>query len=681
MTEQSNHLINEKSPYLLQHAHNPVMWYPWGDKAFKVAKEQDKLIFLSIGYSTCHWCHVMERESFEDAEVADAMNRVFVSIKVDREERPDLDNFYMNVCQMLTGSGGWPLNLVLTPERKPIFAFTYLPKRSRRNLMGIIEVCSSVEKLWSERKSELLEQGSKIVDGVTRSGENPYTGGITADLIKRGYESLVGSFDEKNGGFGYAPKFPSPHYLLFLLRYNYRHDSSEHIRMVTKTLDGILDGGIHDQVGFGFHRYSTDSEWKLPHFEKMLYDQAMLMAAFGDAYAVTRKKEYLSATQRTLAFLRNEMQDTSGGFYTALDADSEGEEGRFYTWSYQELSSLLGEDTNMFSYAFGCSQEGNFHDESTGRLTGRNILYRETSNQEVAAEFNTSEKEAVSRLDKCINTLKAARDIRIRPHRDDKVLSDLNGLLLWSLAKVYRNTMDDQFLDASKGIAAFLTDRMIDGDGKMKHRYKDGSTGIPGLLDDYAFCIAGFLELYQVSSDETYLKTALSLQKYLDKHFKSEDGGYYNTELKDVPARLQNFHDGAIPSGNSFASESLVKLGLIFGNSEYLDAPYDIAAAAGRNLQSNPFYFLHLLSALDLAIGPSYDVVIPASLKDKRSVIFANYNPNTVVSFQGNARPDVAGAFAKNKDGILICSLKECYPPVKDIEEALEIIGKKKRSG
>ncbi len=678
MVSDVNFLINEKSPYLQQHARNPVNWYPWGDAAFEKAKDENKPVFLSIGYSTCHWCHVMERESFEDQDVADVMNRIFVSIKVDREERPDLDAFYMNVCQMLSGRGGWPLNVILTPDRKPIFAFTYLPKDSHRHMMGIMEMAESVESLWKEKNADLLEQGDDIVLKIRSSVFSDGDDAVNLELLKKAYSALASNFDTEHGGFSFSPKFPTPHNMLFLLRYYHRFGEKRALEMVEKTFDNVLNGGIVDQIGGGFHRYSTDSEWKLPHFEKMLYDQAMILSALAEAYTVTHKERYLSVMRKTLGFLKREMHDEAGGFHTALDADSEGQEGRYYTWTIQEISSLLGnERAEIFAYAYGCYTDGNFHEEGTGRLTGRSILYVASSLADISQHFQMTEKEVEKTLEDSRKILAEHRSSRVPPGRDDKVLSDVNGLLMWALSKCYQATGDHDFLEDAESIAAFLTDKMIQTDGRILHRYRLGEAEIDGMLDDYAFSIAGFLKLYETSGKEEYLGLAISLQETLDQKFLDSSGGYFNTTMEDVPVRMREYYDTATPSGNSFEMENLLKLGMIRGSDELIDRAYNVANSASVTLKKSPFLHLFMIGAMDLAIGPSFDVVMAVDDLDKQLKEFnSEYNPRVVIGFHGDSRSDVADMMKVQGKGIFVCSMTECYLPVESASEALDLIRK-----
>ena len=679
MSTTSNFLINEKSPYLQQHAHNPVNWYPWGDEAFEKARKEDKPVFLSIGYSTCHWCHVMERESFEDAEVANAMNKAFVSIKVDREERPDLDNLYMSVCQMMTGSGGWPLNLILTPDRRAVFAFTYLPKHSRRNMMGIVELCSSIDELWHTRKDELIDQGKKILDALSAARNQKVDDPISPDLLKSAYSDLESSFDSQFGGFGSSPKFPSAHYLLFLLRYYHRYKQKKALEMVEKTIQWILFGGITDQIGHGFHRYSTDHAWKLPHFEKMLYDQSMILSALAELFSVTGRDEYQDAMVETLHFLKEEMKLSEGAFMTAIDADSEGQEGKYYTWTMTEIKNLLGDhDGDIFSYVYGVEPDGNFHEESTGRLTSENILFVANSLEEASETFGIPLSDIQTIIRNSRRKLKSARSLRTPPHKDSKILSDMNGMLLWSLSKCYLSTGNEAFLAEANDIAAFLLEKMILSEGKIMHRYISGAAEISGFLDDYAFTIAGLLKLYEATGKDKLFKTALKMQEYLDRNFQSEEGGYFTTEMDDAPLKTKEFHDGAIPSGNSFEMQNLLTFSIILGNDKMYEASVKIAEAAGKSLQDNPSFYLYMLTAVNFAIGPSFDMVLHETRPSKEELrkISHAYEPRVILSYKRNARQDLEAVSRENANSVLVCSMKECFLPQKGVSEALSLIQK-----
>ncbi len=431
-----NKLANEKSPYLLQHADNPVNWYPWGEEAFEKAKAGDKPIFLSIGYSTCHCCHVMEKESFEDAEVAKLMNEAFINIKVDREERPDIDDVYMTVCLMLTGSGGWPLTIILTPDKKPFFAGTYFPKESRFGRIGMLELIPQVQEIWRTRRADVERSASQITELLSRDESPPFAFELGSETIQLAYDQLQGSFDKLHKGFGNAPKFPSPHTLIFLLRYWKRTGEEKAKSMAIETLDAMRLGGIYDHLLGGFHRYSTDSSWRLPHFEKMLYDQAMHILAYTEAFEATKEQKFAEIATETADYVLREMTSPEGGFYSAEDADSEGEEGKFYLWRFNEVKETLGEeDGALFASIFNLEPDGNYLEEATQRRTGSNVLFMKKPLADLALELGLKEQELKIQISEMKKKLFAIRNKRIRPFKDDKILTDWNGLMIAGLAR------------------------------------------------------------------------------------------------------------------------------------------------------------------------------------------------------------------------------------------------------
>jgi uncharacterized protein YyaL (SSP411 family) len=495
----ANRLVQEKSPYLLQHAFNPVDWYPWGDEAFEKAKQQDKPIFLSIGYSTCHWCHVMERESFEDEHVARALNRVFVCIKVDREERPDIDSIYMAACQAMTGSGGWPLSILMTPEKRPFFAATYIPKTSHFDRMGLLELTERVEMLWQKSREEVNQAADKILAELQAANTITPGEGMSEDMLDLAYTQLAARYDSDYGGFGQAPKFPTPHNLTFLLRYWQRTGKREALEIVEKTLTQMSRGGICDHLGFGFHRYSTDRQWLLPHFEKMLYDQALLAIAFLEAYQATGRSSFANTAREIFTYVLRDMTGQEGGFYSAEDADSEGEEGKFYVWSSAELQAILGEeDAALFSKVYNIRPEGNFFDEATHRLTGKNIPHLTMTPPALAGVADAEHREMSDRLTEIRKKLYQTRSHRVPPHKDDKVLTDWNGLMIAALAIGGRVLNDASFTKAARKAAEFVLAR-LKKDGRLLKRYRQGTAALPAHLDDYAFMVWGLLELYETT--------------------------------------------------------------------------------------------------------------------------------------------------------------------------------------
>jgi uncharacterized protein YyaL (SSP411 family) len=623
-----NKLISEKSPYLLQHAHNPVDWYPWGSEAFNRAHKEDKPIFLSIGYSTCHWCHVMEKESFEDPEVARLMNESFVCIKVDREERPDIDNTYMTVCQIMSGSGGWPMTIIMTPDKKPFFATTYIPKETRFGRTGMKELVPGIKALWEGRRDELLTSAEQIAGALDQiwseslgtPGLPDSPGGELGEgQLRMAYEHLYRSFDAQNGGFGAAPKFPTPHNLMFLLRYWRRSGEEQALAMVEKTLEAMRLGGIYDHVGFGFHRYSTDSRWFLPHFEKMLYDQALLAMAYIEAYQATNGKEAYGQTAREiLAYVLRDMMNQEGGFYSAEDADSEGEEGAFYLWNLGEVEKILSrEEAALIATVFTMKKNGNFADEATGKETGKNILLLKKPLSAIASDLAIPPAELGRRLEAARTKLFEARKKRVHPHKDDKILTDWNGLLIAALAKAAQVFDEPLYEDAARRSADFILANMVDAKGRLYHRYRDGEAAIAAFLDDYAFLTWGLIELYEATFEPRYLQRALDLNDMMLKHFwDGERGGFYFAadDADKGLVRKKEIYDGAVPSGNSVAMLNLLRLARLTAHPGYEEKAAALSRAFYNAVAQSPVAYTQLMIAVDFARGPSYEVVIVGAL-------------------------------------------------------------------
>ena len=544
-----NRLKQEKSPYLLQHGENPVDWYPWCSEAFEKARKEEKPVFLSIGYSTCHWCHVMAHESFEDAEVAALLNRDYVSIKVDREERPDVDAVYMSVCQAMTGSGGWPLTILMTPDQKPFFAGTYLPKRGAYGRYGLIELLKRVSELWKTERSDLLAMGNQITAAIQRpsghSAREP-----SKELVENAYRQLQSSFDHQWGGFGQAPKFPTPHNLLFLMRY----DTPEAMDMVKVTLDAMERGGIHDQIGGGFSRYSTDERWLVPHFEKMLYDNALLLWAYVTAYQHTRQERYADVAHRTARYILRELRSEEGGCYCGQDADSEGVEGKYYVFTPEEVRSVLGEqDGKAFCRAYGITAEGNFEGASIPNRIGQ-------------------EKAAWDRDDARLAKLYAYRLERTKLHKDDMILLSWNAWTMLALAKAGQVLGEQAYLDAAVGIHRFVETKMTDTYDRLYLRYRDGDAAHAAQLEDYAVYALALLELYRVTFEVPYLEKAVRRARQMVEHFEDKQhGGYFMTahDGEALLTRPKETYDGAIPSGNSVAALVLQKLEALTGDVQW----------------------------------------------------------------------------------------------------------------
>jgi uncharacterized protein YyaL (SSP411 family) len=615
-----NRLADEQSPYLRQHKDNPVDWYPWGEAAFEKARREDKPIFLSIGYSTCHWCHVMEEESFEDEEVAALMNETFVSIKVDREERPDVDTIYMNVCQMMRGQGGWPLTVLLTPDRKPFYAATYLPKEGRFQRMGMLDLIPRIQTLWESDRDRLLEDADEVTDLLRRSvDEGGGTEAPDEDLLGETYRQLSRQYDDTHGGFGSAPKFPSPHTFLFLLRHWHRTGEERALSMVTETLDEMRRGGIYDQVGYGFHRYSTDQRWVLPHFEKMLYDQALHVLAYTEAAQATGRDRYERTAREVLTYVLRDLRAPEGAFYSAEDADSltadgEREEGAFYVWTTDELRAALDEETaELVIELFNVRPEGNYQEEATGERTGANVLYRDASLREVAERRGESPEALRETVETARQTLLERRAERPRPGLDDKILTDWNGLMVAALATAARVFDEPRYETAAVEAAEFLVTTMRREDGSLLHRYRNEEAAITAPLDDYAFLTWGLLELYQTTFEPRWLETALALlDRSIDAFWDEEAGGFFLTAegTEDLIVRPKELSDGALPSGNSVQLVNLLRAARMTGRTALEDRADALSRWAGRQVRSRPTGFTAFLMGTQFALGPAREVVI-----------------------------------------------------------------------
>jgi uncharacterized protein YyaL (SSP411 family) len=616
-----NRLIHEKSPYLRQHAYNPVEWYPWGEEAFTRARKENKPLFLSIGYSTCHWCHVMAHESFEDPDVARLMNTFFVNIKVDREERLDIDKIYMTVSQIMTGSGGWPLTIIMTPDKKPFFAGTYIPRENRFGRPGMMELLPIVNEIWKTRKDEVIENADQIVAELKSRSEDIEKGTPEKGILASAYEQLAGLFDDENGGFGGAPKFPSPQNLIFLLRYWKRSGNAHALYMVEKTLQAMRRGGIYDHVGFGFHRYSVDERWFLPHFEKMLYDQAMLSFVYAEAYQATGKKAYEKTAREIFSYVTDHMTAPAGGFYSAEDADSEGEEGKFYLWTRKEVEVVLDKkEAAIIIDRFGLEGVGNFQEEGRAEKSGRNILSLREDASRSARHYGLSETDLLDLIERARKKLYALREGRVHPLRDEKILADWNGLMIAALARGGQVFDDTGYSEAAEKCAEFILGRMMRRDGRLLHRFKDDESSIVANLDDYAFLIWGLIELYGATFKVKYLRTALALNDDLIRYFwDEEEGGFYFTPMdgEDLIVRQKEIYGGAIPSGNSIAMWNMIRLGHLSSRPELLERAEKTGSAFFTTVRQSPAAYAELMVAFDLAFGPSYEVVV-AGIPDAR---------------------------------------------------------------
>ncbi len=607
--KQANKLIQEKSPYLLQHAYNPVNWYPWGDEAFQKAKAEDKPIFLSIGYSTCHWCHVMEHESFEDAEVAQLMNKNFVAIKVDREERPDIDSIYMSVCQALTGHGGWPMTIIMTPDKKPFFAGTYFPKDSRMGLPGLMAVLEKCYKAWQENRQEVLDTSSTIVSAILNEEKADVRKGDlnNLEIIKSAFELYKGSFDSMHGGFGHAPKFPSPHIYFFLLRYWKMSNNEAALKMVEKTLESMRRGGIFDHIGYGFCRYSTDRSWLVPHFEKMLYDNALLAMAYLETYQATGNGSYAKTAEEIFSYILRDMTSSEGGFYSAEDADSDDgtgrkEEGRFYTWTPDEIRQVLGNgnDAERFMVLFDITQRGNFDSRCIpntikGSIPGDDL------------EF----------VENCRQKLFTYRERRIHPFKDDKILTSWNGLMIAAFSMGGRILGNQQYTDAAEKALTFIKARLIDEKGRLLAVYRNGVSPIKAYADDYNFLIWGLLELYETTYKPEYLQEAVRLNnEMLDLFWDHENGGIYlyGNDSEQLITRPKEGYDGATPSANSAASNNFIRLARLTGAHDLEEKTMQIINSFSSAIISYPAGFSHMLNAVMMLEANGDEVIVSGDM-------------------------------------------------------------------
>jgi uncharacterized protein YyaL (SSP411 family) len=675
-----NRLINEKSPYLLQHAYNPVDWYPWCDEAFERAKIEDKPIFLSIGYSTCHWCHVMEKESFEDEEVAKILNENFIPIKVDREERPDIDTVYMAICQAMTGHGGWPLTIIMTPDKKPFFAGTYIPKHSRYGRIGLIELLQKVVEIWKENKDKVISLAEQITSEIKEALEKVEKGNIIDETIfTLAYKELEENFDPEYGGFGEAPKFPTPHNLMFLLRYWKRTGNAKAIDMIEQTLKGMWLGGIYDQIGFGFHRYSTDRKWLVPHFEKMLYDQALISLACIETYQATGKEKYAVLCSEVFSYVIDNLTNTDGGFFSAEDADSEGEEGKFYLWEYSELEKILNQsELNFVIENFNIRKDGNYIDELKRSRTGKNIFH-------LSSELEGEKRKIWESIR--LKLLKH-RNNRIRPLKDDKILADWNGLTISSLAKGYLTFGVEDYIQIAEKSANFILKNMLTNDGKLLHRFRDGEAKINGHLDDYAFLAWGLIELYEATFKTNYLKKAIELtNKMIELFWDENNGGFFLSENEDVLFKQKEIYDGATPSGNSVALLVLIKLSKITGRSDLNELTFKLVETFSGTVSKHPSAYTFFLSAFDFLIGPSFEIIIVGKSSDDISkiqkLLNSKFIPNKILLYKPTDREDEINLIApflthyKEIDGkttIYICKNYECKQPVTSVEEMMRLI-------
>jgi hypothetical protein len=675
-----NHLISEKSPYLLQHADNPVDWYPWGQKAFQKAQKEDKPIFLSIGYATCHWCHVMAHESFEDEEVARLLNQSFVSIKVDREERPDIDQIYMSACQALTGQGGWPLSIFMTSEGNPFFVGTYFPKVSRMGMAGFTELLTRISSLWQDDRERIL-QGSEEIRRAIEKETGLLSAGPALDqgILRKAYGQFLRSFDPVWGGFGKAPKFPTPHHLTFLLRWYLRSQDLQVASMVEKTLEAMRNGGIFDQIGFGFHRYSVDERWLVPHFEKMLYDQALLAMAYTEAYQALAKVQHAKVVREIFTYVLRDMTSPEGGFYSAEDADSEGKEGLFYVWTPREVKKHLGQNLgDLFCRFYGITPEGNFEE-------GASIPHIYQTPQSFAAQEKMELKELEEALQEAREKLYRVREKRVHPLKDDKMITSWNGLMIAALAKGYQALRDEAYAHAAKQAADFILQWMRTAHGRLHRRFRHGHVAHPGFLDDYADLVWGLIELYEATFEVRYLEEAIHLNQIMIELFWDEEKSGFYFSGRDGEAliyRPKDIYDGAVPSGNSVAALNLLRLSRITGKGEWEKKTDQLLRLFSPPVSEYPMAYTQFLIALDFMVGPTREIAIAGdpNLEETRAMIAVvqqSFLPNKVLLLRpeddagqklSTLSPFVEGMRPLNKrPTVYLCENYTCKTPLTDL--------------
>ena len=667
-----NNLIHETSPYLLQHAHNPVNWYAWNENALKKAKDENKPIFLSIGYSSCHWCHVMAHECFENEDVAKFMNENFVNIKVDREERPDIDDIYQKVCQIATGQGGWPLSIFLTPDQKPFYVGTYFPVLDSYGRPGFGSICRQLSQAWKEKPNDIENSAENFLDALNKTETIKVSYALDRTILDEAAMNLFQLGDSSYGGFGSAPKFPNAANVSFLLRYAKSTGLSKFNEFALKTLNKMARGGIFDQIGGGFHRYSTDAKWLVPHFEKMLYDNALIPVNYAEAYQITKDTFYLNILKKTLDFVLREMTSPEGGFYSAYDADSEGIEGKYYVWKKSEIKEILGKDADIFCLYFDVTDGGNWE--------GNNILCNNLNISTVAFNFGISENKVREILDQCSRKLLEVRSGRVSPGLDDKILVSWNSLMITAFAKGYRVTHDQKYLNAAKNCIDFIEDNLF-VDGKLLRTYKNNIPKIDGYLDDYSYFVNALLDVFEIDPDPKYLKLSLKLGYHLAKHFwDSKNNSFFMTSdnHEKLIIRPKSNYDLSLPSGNSVSAFVMLRLFHLSQESLFLDISKAIIKSQAQMAAENPFGFGHLLNTISLYVEKPLEIAVinPENSELCKSLV-TSYLPNSfIITIQNSAQletlsdyPFFAGKSFENKTSVYVCKDFSCSLPLHTIKE------------
>ncbi len=688
----ANRLEGEKSPYLLQHVHDPIAWFPWSEEVFVKARNENKPVFISIGYSSCHWCHVMHRESFSDPETAGILNESFIAVKVDREERPDIDNFYMKAVMALSGVGGWPLTVFTDADKKPFMGATYLPREDGHGRTGLKRILRMVADRWRTERNKLTESGAEVTNFLANIQQPEKGKVLTRDLLDKGFESVKYGFDPVQGGQKGVPKFPIPHISMFLLRYWKSTGKEDALEIALKTLREMARGGIQDHLGGGFHRYSTDEQWRLPHFEKMGYDQALICRAYLEAYQATKEEIYADVARRTLDYVQRRLENPKGGFFSSEDADSqvpdseETEEGIFYLWGKSEIIRILGpEDGEIFCYAYGVEEKGNVP------VSGKNVLFLARDYRETSAFLKRKALEIRRIIDKSREKLFKVRQKRPLPQIDEKILTDWNGLMIsaFSLASMVLN--QPGYADAAEKSARFILENLKDGRNGLLHSYRDGKATISGFIEDYAFFIQGLIDLYEITLDHFYLQSAMRLgNMMLDKFWDGEKGGFFLNPKDEAMFDFQQkkVYDGDYPSGNSVAALALLRLGRMTGDRELEEKATAIFTSFGERLTAAPQNFTYMLMAFDFAVSAHQEIVVSGERKDVQPMlekIFSGFLPDKVVLFRPANETQAAPVLEmipslrdqipqQGKTTAYVCENYSCKKPVKGEKELEKVL-------
>lgn len=676
--QKANALIHELSPYLLQHAYNPVHWRAWNDETLALAIEQNKPLFVSIGYATCHWCHVMEHESFEDQEIADLLNAHFIAVKVDREERPDIDAALMEMCQAMTGHGGWPLSIFMTPDKLPFFAGTYFPKHSVPQRIGFKDILTRINEGWNNERDAIISSGQEIVAQLKSHNAKSQTELLSNEVFEKADASFKDRYDKEYGGFGSRPKFPSPHHLIYLLRRAKLTSTPELADMAMHTLKSMANGGLHDQIGHGYHRYSTDREWLVPHFEKMLYDQAMILTAMTEAFLYSGDSAFERYAEEIVEYVQSRLLSPEGAWYCAEDADSEGEEGTYYLFTESELSDILNaEEFSLAKSCFHISREGNYLDESGGHRTGKNImsLFLDDTHAQSNPELFASIR------NKCLNY----RVQRIPPLLDDKILTDWNGLMIHAMSFAGRSFNKPEWI-ASACISHECINGKMRGASGLLHRYRNGQASISAMADDYAYLMHATFELYTATGKDQYMHDCIQYAEIFKEQFMDDEGRIKVSKIQELDFhQYASAYDGAIPSGASIASMVFAKLGALTGKQEYFSTAYAIIHANGKNIQSYPNGFSAMLMTLSFLTGPRSEIMISgigtSQERDAcKQLILSTYLPHAVIAYNetGNQldtiSPMLAGQKSKEDLSIFLCKDYACTLPVHDVNSLKEAL-------